>query len=201
MLWRKLNTHRGQCLVCAVSNNHFRSPIEAEILTPLARRHLFGINLARPCSRTAPRAQPNVWRPGSSNSSKSLLGRSIDLAAKHARTWKWRPPIQTVEPAFAGSQHHLSATRPANSAAPSATKFWTCFRGTLSRRSGAKPDANVNMDQLTHGKPAVSGETAPASMLRIRAVMLGIVSTRRLSKSERWCPRRRSLSAFMRALS
>lgn len=46
-------------------------------------------------------------------------------------------------------------------------------RGTLSRRSGAKPDAKVNMDQLTHGKPAVSGETAPASMLRIRAVMLG----------------------------
>lgn len=29
------------------------------------------------------------------------------------------------------------------------------------------------MDQLTPGKPAVSGETAAASMLRVRAVMLG----------------------------
>ncbi|MGY4498381.1 hypothetical protein ACVWYH_002312 [Bradyrhizobium sp. GM24.11] len=46
-------------------------------------------------------------------------------------------------------------------------------RGALSRRSGAKPNANVNMDQLTPGRPAVSGQTAAASMLRIRAVMLG----------------------------
>ncbi|MGY4412474.1 putative Rmd1/YagE family protein [Bradyrhizobium sp. LB7.1] len=46
-------------------------------------------------------------------------------------------------------------------------------RGALSRRSGAKPDANVSMDQLTPGRPAVSGQTAAASMLRIRAVMLG----------------------------
>lgn len=45
--------------------------------------------------------------------------------------------------------------------------------GTLSRRSGAKPDAKVNMDQLTPGKPVVSGQTAAASVLRIRAVMLG----------------------------
>lgn len=45
--------------------------------------------------------------------------------------------------------------------------------GTLSRHSGAKPDAEVNMDQLTPGKPAVPGQTAAGSMLRIRAVMLG----------------------------
>lgn len=119
-------------------------------------------------------AQPNVWRPGSSKSSKRLLGRSIDLAAKHARTWKWRRTHPNLEPAFSGSQHHLSATRPANSAARSATKFWTCLKVPGERyRVAVKPDAKVNMDQLTPGKPAVSEQTAAASMLSIRAVMLG----------------------------
>lgn len=40
-------------------------------------------------------------------------------------------------------------------------------------RVAVKPDAKVNMDQLTSGKPAVSDQTAAASMLSIRAVMLG----------------------------
>lgn len=119
-------------------------------------------------------AQPNVWRAGSSKSSKSLLGRSIDLAAKHARTWKWRRTHPNLESEFSGSQHHLSATRPANSAAPSATKFWTCLKvpgDAIVSQSNRM--LKVNMDQLTPGKPAVSEQTAAASMLSIRAVMLG----------------------------